>query len=85
MFGRGIDVISNSVAGYAAVYSTFEQECPEFAENIPAYRTFAEENNIHLGATIVDPQGTGRGDRVPPTRRGLPSGQPRRSSRKTPR
>ena len=57
MFGRGVDMISTSIIGYVSEYPTFERLCPEFAENIHRYRTFAEENNVHLGATIVDPQG----------------------------
>ncbi|MGI9658871.1 MAG: 4-hydroxyphenylacetate 3-hydroxylase N-terminal domain-containing protein [Gaiellaceae bacterium] len=57
MFGRGVDMISTSIIGYVSELPTFKRECPDFAENITAYRTVAEENNIHLGATIVDPQG----------------------------
>lgn len=57
MFGRGVDMISTSIVGYVSEYPTFERLCPEFAQNIHSYRTFAEENNVHLGATIVDPQG----------------------------
>lgn len=74
MFGRGIDMISTSVVGYISELPTFERECPEFVENIHWYRNYAEENNIHLGATIVDPQGyraraSGTADtEVPPER-----------------
>jgi 4-hydroxyphenylacetate 3-monooxygenase len=74
MFGRGIDMISTSIIGYVSEYPTFKEACPEFAENIFAYRDYAEENNIHLGATIVDPQGyraraSGTADtEVPPER-----------------
>ncbi len=57
MFGRGIDMISTAVIGFVSEYPTFQRECPEFAENIEWYRNYAEENNVHLGATIVDPQG----------------------------
>jgi len=57
MFGRGIDMISTSIIGYISALPDFQREAPEFVENILAYRDFAEENNVHLGATIVDPQG----------------------------
>jgi 4-hydroxyphenylacetate 3-monooxygenase len=74
MFGRGIDMISTSIVGYVSELPTFERECPEFAKNIEQYRLFAEENNTHMGATIVDPQGyharaSGTADtEVPPER-----------------
>ena len=74
MFGRGIDMISQTMLGYVSEYPSFKRECPEFADNIFSYRTVAEENNIHLAATIVDPQGyrarpTGTPDtEVPPER-----------------
>jgi 4-hydroxyphenylacetate 3-monooxygenase len=74
MFGRGIDMISQTLIGFVSEHPSFKRECPEFADNIFWYRTFAEENNLHLAATIVDPQGyrarpTGTADtEVPPER-----------------
>ena len=74
MFGRGVDMISTSIIGYISEFPSFERECPEFAENLHSYRLFAEENNVHMGATIVDPQGyharaSGTADtEVPPER-----------------
>ena len=74
MLGRGIDMISQTMIGYVSEYPSFKRECPEFADNILWYRNFAEENNVHLAATIVDPQGyrarpTGTPDTaVPPER-----------------
>jgi|RhiMetdeSRZDD1v2_1073273.scaffolds.fasta_scaffold425062_1 4-hydroxyphenylacetate 3-monooxygenase len=57
VYGRGIDMISTSVIGLVSEHPKFRRACPEFAENIFAYREYAEENNLHLAATIVDPQG----------------------------
>jgi 4-hydroxyphenylacetate 3-monooxygenase len=74
MFGRGIDMISQTMIGYVSEYPSFKREAPETADNILWYRNYAEENNIHLAATIVDPQGyrarpTGTPDsEVPPER-----------------
>jgi 4-hydroxyphenylacetate 3-monooxygenase len=55
--GRGIDMIATLPLGMLAELPAFKRECPEFAENIHWYIKYAEENNIHLGETIVDPQG----------------------------
>jgi 4-hydroxyphenylacetate 3-monooxygenase len=55
--GRGIDMISTLPLGMLAELPSFKRECPEFAENIHWYIKYAEESNIHLGETIVDPQG----------------------------
>lgn len=55
--GRGIDMISTSVIGLVSEHPKFKRACPEYADNIHSYRQYAEENNIHLAATIVDPQG----------------------------
>lgn len=72
--GRGIDMISTSVIGLCSEHAKFKRACPEFADNIHAYRQHAEENNLHLAATIVDPQGyraraSGTADtEVPPER-----------------
>ena len=43
--------------GLVSEHPKFKRACPEFADNIFRYRDYAEENNIHLAATIVDPQG----------------------------
>ena len=55
--GRGIDMIATLPLGMLGELPSFKRECPEFAENIHWYLKHAEENNIHLGETIVDPQG----------------------------
>ena len=55
--GRGIDMIATLPLGMLGELPSFKRECPEFAENIHWYLTHTEENNIHLGETIVDPQG----------------------------
>jgi len=55
--GRGIDMISTLPLGMLAELPSYKRECPEYAENIHWYLKYAEENNIHLGETIVDPQG----------------------------
>lgn len=55
--GRGIDMIATLPLGMLAELPSFKRECPEFAENIHWYLKHCEENNIHLGETIVDPQG----------------------------
>lgn len=55
--GRGIDMIATLPLGMLAELPSFKRECPAFAENIHGYLKHCEENNIHLGETIVDPQG----------------------------
>jgi 4-hydroxyphenylacetate 3-monooxygenase len=55
--GRGIDMISTLPLGMLAELPSFRRECPDYADNIARYITYAEENNLHLGETIVDPQG----------------------------
>jgi 4-hydroxyphenylacetate 3-monooxygenase len=55
--GRGIDMISTLPLGMLAELPSFQRECPEYSDNIAHYIKYAEENNIHLGETIVDPQG----------------------------
>lgn len=66
-YGRGIDMIATLPVGMMSQLPTFERLCPEFAENIGAYRAYAEENNIHLAEVIVDPQGyRGRGSGTSP-------------------
>jgi 4-hydroxyphenylacetate 3-monooxygenase len=55
--GRGVDMIATLPIGMYAQLPTFKRECPGDAENIIAYIKYCEENNIHLGETIVDPQG----------------------------
>jgi len=55
--GRGIDMIATLPLGMLGELPSFKRECPEFAENIHWYLKHAEESNIHLGETIVDPQG----------------------------
>jgi 4-hydroxyphenylacetate 3-monooxygenase len=66
-YGRGIDMIATLPIGMISQLPTFERLCPEFSENIGAYRAYAEENNIHLAEVIVDPQGyRGRGSGTSP-------------------
>ena len=81
--GRGIDMIATLPLGMLGELPSFKRECPEFAENIHWYLKHAEENNIHLGETIVDPQGfrSRAAGTSPETRR--PSARPRASSRRT--
>ena len=50
-------MIATLPLGMLGELPSFKRECPEFAENIHWYLKHAEENNIHLGETIVDPQG----------------------------
>ena len=50
-------MIATLPLGMLGELPSFKRECPEFAENIHWYIKHAEENNIHLGETIVDPQG----------------------------
>jgi 4-hydroxyphenylacetate 3-monooxygenase len=57
VFGRGLDMIAMMHMGFVAHYPTFQEDCPEFADNILRYRVYAEENNIHLAEVIADPQG----------------------------
>ncbi len=72
--GRGIDMIATLPIGMLGHLPTFAAACPEYADNIAAYLRYAEENNIHLAETIVDPQGyRSRGggtspDTLPPER-----------------
>lgn len=54
---RGIDMISCLPVGMLGFLPTFRKHCPELAENIVNYRKYAEENNLYLSETIVDPQG----------------------------
>ncbi|UGS35909.1 4-hydroxyphenylacetate 3-hydroxylase N-terminal domain-containing protein [Capillimicrobium parvum] len=54
--GRGIDMIATLPIGMLSELPAFKREC-EDAENIKWYIKYCEENNIHLGETIVDPQG----------------------------
>ncbi len=54
---RGIDMISCFPVGMIGYLPTFQKHCPELVENIVNYRKYAEENNIYLSETIVDPQG----------------------------
>ena len=66
-YGRGIDMIATLPVGMLSQLPTFARLCPEFADNIHAYVTYAEENNIHLAEVIVDPQGyRGRASGTPP-------------------
>jgi 4-hydroxyphenylacetate 3-monooxygenase len=73
-YGRGIDMIATLPVGMVSQLETFQRLCPDYAENILAYRAYAEGNNIHLAEVIVDPQGyRGRGsgtapDTAPPER-----------------
>jgi 4-hydroxyphenylacetate 3-monooxygenase len=55
--GRGIDMIATLPIGMLSELPSFRRECPQDAENIGWYIKYCEENNIHLGETIVDPQG----------------------------
>jgi 4-hydroxyphenylacetate 3-monooxygenase len=55
--GRGIDMIATLPIGMLSELPSFKRECPGDAENIKWYIKHCEENNIHLGETIVDPQG----------------------------
>lgn len=54
--GRGMDMIAMLPIGILAMLPSFTRECPE-AENVVPYIKYLEENNVHLGETIVDPQG----------------------------
>jgi 4-hydroxyphenylacetate 3-monooxygenase len=65
---RGMDMIANFIVGMLSEYPSFARACPDFAENIGSYRQYAEENNIFLAETIIDPQGyRARGSGTPPT------------------
>lgn len=67
-YGRGIDMIATLPVGMVSQLPTFQRLCPEFSDNIHAYRSYAEENNIHLAEVIVDPQGyRGRASGTAPT------------------
>jgi 4-hydroxyphenylacetate 3-monooxygenase len=57
VLGRGIDMIGMLPVGMVGRFPTFFAACPEYAENIHAYREYAEANNIHLAEAIVDAQG----------------------------
>jgi 4-hydroxyphenylacetate 3-monooxygenase len=66
--GRGIDMIATLPIGMASEHPTFKRLCPEFADNVFSYLTYAEENNIHLAEVIVDPQGhRARASSTPPS------------------
>jgi len=73
-FGRGLDMIATLQLGFVAHYPTFQEDQPQYAENVLRYRDFAEENHFHLAETIADPQGfRARGggtpiDALPPER-----------------
>ena len=72
--GRGIDMIATLPIGMLAELPSFRKHSPEFADNIPGYIKYLEENNVHLAETIVDPQGyraraTGTSPDVPPPER----------------
>lgn len=73
-FGRGLDMIATLQLGFVSHYPRFQQDQPEYADNVLRYRDFAEENNFHLAETIADPQGfRARGggtpiDALPPER-----------------
>lgn len=57
VLGRGMDMIATLPVGMVGHFPTFFAACPEYAENIHAYREYAEANNIHLAEAIVDAQG----------------------------
>ncbi|MFZ6746203.1 4-hydroxyphenylacetate 3-hydroxylase N-terminal domain-containing protein [Undibacterium sp. JH2W] len=54
---RGLDMIASFSVGMLGHLPSFKKHCPEYAENIVAYREYAELNNLYLSETIVDPQG----------------------------
>ncbi|SDI29920.1 4-hydroxyphenylacetate 3-hydroxylase N-terminal domain-containing protein [Paraburkholderia phenazinium] len=71
---RGLDMIASFPVGMLGYLPSFKKHCPEYAENIVSYLEYAEQNNLYLSETIVDPQGfRGRAggtavDLVPPER-----------------
>ena len=54
---RGLDMIASFTVGMLGYLPSFRNHCPEYAENIITYREYAEQNNLYLSETIVDPQG----------------------------
>ncbi|MGE0746213.1 MAG: 4-hydroxyphenylacetate 3-hydroxylase N-terminal domain-containing protein [Rhodospirillales bacterium] len=66
-YGRGIDMIAMVHVGMLGVLPTFRKHCPEYAENLVAYRDYAEERNLHLAEIVAEPQGVrGRTAGTPP-------------------
>jgi 4-hydroxyphenylacetate 3-monooxygenase len=57
MTGRQPDIIPWEHIGLISVLPTFRQHSPEFAENLLEYNKFAQDNNLHLANTIIEPQG----------------------------
>ncbi|MDX6533962.1 MAG: 4-hydroxyphenylacetate 3-monooxygenase, partial [Gaiellales bacterium] len=66
--GRGMDMIANFIVGMVSELPEFRRACPDYADNILSYRDFAEENNLFMAETIIDPQGyRSRGSGTAPT------------------
>jgi 4-hydroxyphenylacetate 3-monooxygenase len=57
VYGRGMDMIAELLVGFYSAMPSMRKLSPEFADNLEWYRSYAEENNIHLAETIVDTQG----------------------------
>jgi 4-hydroxyphenylacetate 3-monooxygenase len=55
--GRAPDMISWTQTGLLAYLPTFRQLSPKYADNLPVYQEYAQENNLLLAAVIAEPQG----------------------------
>jgi 4-hydroxyphenylacetate 3-monooxygenase len=57
LMGRQPDMLPWTQIGLNGAYEAFKQASPEFADNLWTYLQHAQENNVHLAAVIIEPQG----------------------------
>jgi 4-hydroxyphenylacetate 3-monooxygenase len=57
VMGRQPDMLSWTQLGLNAVKHLFEKYSPDYADNLDWYLNHAQENNVHLAAVVVEPQG----------------------------
>jgi 4-hydroxyphenylacetate 3-monooxygenase len=57
VMGRQLDMICWTQLGLNAVKYLFEKHSPDYADNLDSYLAHAQENNTHIAAVVVEPQG----------------------------
>jgi 4-hydroxyphenylacetate 3-monooxygenase len=57
LMGRQLDMLPWTQLGLNALKPLFEKYSPEYAPNLDTYLKYAQENNVHMAAVVVEPQG----------------------------
>jgi 4-hydroxyphenylacetate 3-monooxygenase len=58
VMGRQLDMLPWTQLGLNALKDMFDKYSPEYSGNLETYLNYAQENNVHLAAVVVEPQGS---------------------------